>query len=63
MARTSSKITPTRPIRVDLDLWAKFGKIADQLDTDRSALIRDFIRWMVREPGAKLPKRPAAPPT
>lgn len=51
--------TPTRPIRVPLDLWARFGEVAKQLGTDRSALLRDFMRWMARDPGAKMPRRPA----
>lgn len=47
--------TPTRPIRIDLDLWGRFGEVAEP---DRSAILRDFIRWYVREAGAKLPQRP-----
>jgi len=47
--------TPTRPIRIDLDLWEEFGKVAEP---DRSAVLRDFVRWYIREPGAKMPRRP-----
>lgn len=47
--------TPHRPIRVDEELWAKFGKLVGR---GRSDIIRQFIRWYVREPGAKLPTRP-----
>lgn len=54
--------TPTRPIRVPLDLWGEFGAVAGQLGTNRTALILEFMRWMARRPGAKLPKRPEAPP-
>ncbi len=50
--------TPTRPIRVDLDLWGRFGEAAGEQGLDRSSVLRDFIRWYVREPGAKLPARP-----
>lgn len=50
--------TPTRPIRIDLELWDRFGQIAEP---DRSTVLRDFIRWYVREPGAKMPKRPTPP--
>jgi hypothetical protein len=53
--------TPTRPIRIDPRLWEQFGAAAG---TDqRSPVLRDFIRWYVHEPGAKMPKRPAAPGT
>jgi hypothetical protein len=48
--------TPQRPVRVDDDLWAKFGALVGP--RDRSELLRQFIRWYVREPGAKLPQRP-----
>lgn len=48
--------TPTVPIRVDPDLWAEFGAAAGE--RNRSAVLREFIRWYVRQPGAKLPKRP-----
>lgn len=39
----------------DVGLWDRFGNLAEP---DRSAVLRDFIRWYVREPGAKLPRRP-----
>lgn len=51
--------TPTRPIRVPLDLWEAFGKAVKKMDTDRSAYLRDVMRWVVREPKSKMPKRPA----
>jgi hypothetical protein len=54
--------TPTRPIRVPLDLWAEFGDVAKQLGSNRTALILEYMRWMARRPGAKLPKRPDTPP-
>jgi hypothetical protein len=47
--------TPLRRLRVDDDLWEEFGAAAEP---DRSAVIRDFMRWFIREPGAKLPARP-----
>jgi hypothetical protein len=48
--------TPTIPIRVDPDLWNEFGRVVGQ--RNRSDTLRQFIRWMVREKGAKLPTRP-----
>lgn len=54
--------TPTRPIRVPPALWNSFGAVADHLGTDRSTLLRDFMRWMSFEEGAKMPKRPTVPP-
>ncbi|MEV1331519.1 CopG family transcriptional regulator [Micromonospora costi] len=50
--------TPTRPIRVDPDTWERFGKAAGSQGADRSSLIREFIAWYLRVPGAKMPQRP-----
>ncbi len=46
--------TPLRTMRIDDELWAELGAVTD----DRSATVRDLIRWYVRRPGVKLPKRP-----
>ncbi|MFF3665392.1 hypothetical protein [Microtetraspora malaysiensis] len=51
--------TPHRPIRVEADLWEEFGRLVGP--RNRSAIIRDFIRWYIRERGAKLPERPTEP--
>ena len=51
----SGRGTARQTVRVDEDLWARFGAVADP---DRSAVLREFIAWYVREPGAKLPARP-----
>lgn len=50
--------TPTRPIRVDLSLWAAFGDVTASQGTDRSATLRAFMAWYLRRPGAELPERP-----
>jgi hypothetical protein len=39
----------------DVGLWERFGEVAEP---DRSEVLREFIRWYVREQGAKLPRRP-----
>lgn len=59
---STNKNTPTRPIRVQLDLWDEFGAVATQLGSNRTALILEYMRWMTRRQGAKLPKRPDTPP-
>lgn len=46
--------TPKQTIRVDPGLWVRFGAAVG----DRAAALRAFMRWYLREPGAKLPKRP-----
>lgn len=64
MTTTTAKDNSTmpRPIRVPTQLWGEFGEVATQLGTDRTKLIVEFMRWMARQPGAKLPKRPDVPP-
>ncbi|GGM26855.1 hypothetical protein GCM10011608_09540 [Micromonospora sonchi] len=50
--------TPHRPIRVEDELWKPFGKVAGE--RNRSGIIRQFIAWYLRQPGARLPERPPA---
>lgn len=54
--------TPTTPVRIPPELWKAAGEAAARSGppTDRSALIREFLAWYARLPGAKLPKRPPA---
>lgn len=54
----SSGKTPTRPIRVDLGIWAEFGAAAGAMGTDRSAALRSFMGWYLNKPGATMPVRP-----
>lgn len=51
--------TPHRSVRVPTNDWTALGEAAADEDTDRATLINSFIRWYLRRPGAKLPKRPA----
>jgi hypothetical protein len=52
----SGRGTARQTIRIDEDLWNRFGQVAEP---DRSTVLREFIRWYVGEPGTKAPKRPA----
>lgn len=47
--------TTVRAIRIETDLWERFGELADP---DRSGVIREFLRWYTGEKGAKMPRRP-----
>lgn len=58
MPRGQGANTPTRPIRVDLELWARFGEAVQRQDADRSAILREFMAWYARDAGSKMPKRP-----
>ena len=55
--------TPVRNLRAEDDLWGSFGAACAAAGIDRSTALRDFMRWYMREPGAKLPKRPDPPPS
>jgi predicted GIY-YIG superfamily endonuclease len=52
--------TPNRPIRIEPALWEEFGALVGT--RRRSSLIREFIFWYLRYPGAKLPERPDSGP-
>lgn len=54
--------TPARQVRIGEE-WYEFDVAAKGMDTERAALIREFIAWYLRKPNAKLPARPAAAPT
>jgi hypothetical protein len=41
---------------VDKEDWKRLGLLVG--NTKRAALIRTFIDWYLRKPGAKLPARP-----
>lgn len=47
--------TPRQTIRVDADLWRRFGELAQP---DRSTVLREYVRWYVGEKGATIPRRP-----
>jgi hypothetical protein len=48
--------TPVQHLRIPDDDWGAFGEV---LGRDAHGTIRAVIRWYLREPGAKLPERPA----
>ncbi len=47
--------TARTAIRIEPKLWELFGTVA----VNRSAVLRDFIRWYIGEKGAKMPRRPS----
>jgi hypothetical protein len=56
--QNTERHTPLRPLRIPDDEWEPLGKAVG--DRNRTRLIRDFIAWYLRRPGAKLPTRPPA---
>lgn len=49
--------TPARQMRIG-DEWYDFDAAAKAAGTDRATLVREFIAWYLRDPGAKMPARP-----
>lgn len=49
--------TPLRPVRIPDPEWDALDQAAEQLGTDRSAMIRAYVEWAIRKPGAKTPPR------
>lgn len=57
MARPATGETPIQHVRIPKDEWDEFKEVAGRRN---ASLVRQFIRWYLRKPGAKLPERPAA---
>lgn len=51
--------TPARQMRIG-DEWYDFDFAAKAQGGERAAVIRAFIDWYIRRPGAELPERPDA---
>lgn len=66
MAPDTDKYDPYRKFRGPADEWEPFGDATRAVHPEgrspRSRVIREFIRWYMRRPGAKLPERPPAGP-
>jgi hypothetical protein len=50
--------TQHRSVRVSDEDWADLDAATSALGADRGTVIKQFIRWYLRRPGAKLPARP-----
>lgn len=57
VSRAKDTHTTNRVIRINDEDWEEFG--AQVGERQRAEIIRAFIRWHLRRPGAKLPQRPA----
>jgi hypothetical protein len=55
MGRPATGQTPLRNFRAPDEEWRPFRAVSGN---NMSGLIRQFIRWYLRTPGAKLPERP-----
>lgn len=55
--------TPIRSIRIAAATWDEAKAKAREQGKSMSELLREFLDWWLRRPGAKLPPRPAADDT
>lgn len=55
---TTPRKTPQRTLVVDPDEWAELAVAAKSAGTERAQVLRQFIKWYIRRPGARLPQRP-----
>lgn len=53
----SQRGTQHRKLRLDDELWAELGDLAEQTGTDRSAVLRQWAEYAVRRPGSRMPAR------
>ena len=51
---------PHTSFRIEADLWTRFGALAGV--KNRAGILRAFIAWYLRIPGAKMPQRPPRSP-
>lgn len=47
-----------RSVRVSNEDWADLETATGAFNSDRGTVIKQFIRWYLRRPGATLPRRP-----
>jgi hypothetical protein len=48
--------------RVPEQLWKRFGELAMEAGTTRTALLLAYVRWYVGEPDSHMPRRPTRKP-
>ena len=60
VARPKTGETPIQHVRAPQDEWNDYKDAAEMVGSNASKVTREFVRWFTRQPGAKLPARPAA---
>ncbi|WP_306358667.1 MULTISPECIES: hypothetical protein [unclassified Nocardia] len=61
MTGKASRASDVRQFRAPQDLWDDYGDAVEHSpdpEADMSKVLRAFLRWYARQPGAKLPERP-----
>lgn len=63
---TPEKTEPAKNLRIPKSEWGPFGDATKDVHPEgrspRTQVIRQFMRWYMRRPGATLPKRPDTGP-
>jgi hypothetical protein len=50
--------TQMHSFRLSEPTWNRFGEAVKAAGTTRTDVLRAFVRWYLRYPGAELPERP-----
>lgn len=61
MTGRSGRGTARQTVRIDEGLWEALGRLAQEHGTDRTAVLRDYVRWTTGDPDAPEPVRLAEP--
>jgi hypothetical protein len=56
VARPATGETPIQHVRIPSEDWKEINNLTGRKG---AALVRQFVRWYLRRPGAKLPARPS----
>lgn len=55
---TTPRKTPQRTLVVEPSDWDELQVAAKAVGSDRATVLRQFIKWYIRRPGARMPQRP-----
>lgn len=55
---TTERKTPQRTLVVEPEDWDELQVAAKAVGSNRATVLRQFIKWYIRRPGARMPQRP-----
>lgn len=58
LVATTERKTPQRTLVVEPADWDELQVAAKAVGSNRATVLRQFIKWYIRSPGARMPQRP-----
>jgi hypothetical protein len=58
LVATTERKTPQRTLVVEPEDWDELQIAAKAVGSNRATVLRQFIKWYIRRPGARMPQRP-----